>query len=141
MFHTALYHAFLQPMTGSDADGRYRGYDDAIHEAKGWTYYEYFSLWDTYRSQNQLLALLQPRRARDIGRTLVAIDAQNGWLPRWGYADFDSNTMTGDPVTPFLVDLWRYGVLDGDDARKAWAALRKNAWGVPPLASRSEGRA
>ena len=56
VFHTALYHALLQPMTGSDADGRYRGYDEAIHRADGWTYYEYFSLWDTYRSQNQLLA-------------------------------------------------------------------------------------
>lgn len=140
VFYTALYHAFLQPMTGNDADGRYRGYDDRIHRADGWTYYEYFSLWDTYRAQNQLLALLQPRRARDIGRTLLAIDAQNGWLPKWGYADFDTNTMTGDPVTPFLVDLWRYGALKGME-NEAWTALRKNAWEVPPLTSRSEGRA
>jgi predicted alpha-1,2-mannosidase len=140
VFYTALYHALLQPLTGSDADGRYRGYDDAIHVADGWTYHEFFSLWDTYRSQNQLLALLEPRRARDIGRSLLAIDAQGGWLPKWGYADFDTNTMTGDPVTPFLVDLWRYGALDGrEDA--AWAALRRNAWEVPPLLSRSEGRA
>ncbi|PNS08727.1 GH92 family glycosyl hydrolase [Solilutibacter silvestris] len=140
VFYTALYHAFLQPMTGSDADGRYRGYDDRIHRADGWTYYEYFSLWDTYRAQNQLLALLRPQRARDIGRTLLAIDAQNGWLPRWGYANFDTNTMTGDPVTPFLVDLWRYGALKGMEGA-AWTALRKNAWEVPPLTSRSEGRA
>src|SRR5690606_36115809 len=28
VLYTALYHALLQPMTGSDADGRYRGYDD-----------------------------------------------------------------------------------------------------------------
>ncbi|TMN24018.1 GH92 family glycosyl hydrolase [Pseudoxanthomonas sp. X-1] len=140
VFYTALYHALLQPMTGNDADGRYRGYDDAIHEAKDWTYYEFFSLWDTYRSQNQLLSLIEPQRARDIGRSLLAIDAQGGWLPRWGYANFDTNTMTGDPVTPFLVDLWRYGALKGLEPQ-AWAALRKNAWGVPPLASRHEGRA
>lgn len=140
VFYTALYHALLQPLTGSDADGRYRGYDDRIHVADGWTYYEYFSLWDTYRSQNQLLALLRPRRARDIGRSLLAIDAQGGWLPRWGYASFDTNTMSGDPVTPFLADLLRYGVLQGLE-RDAWKALRKNAWGVPPLQSRHEGRA
>jgi predicted alpha-1,2-mannosidase len=84
VFYTALYHALLQPMTGSDADGRYRGYDDGIHRAEGWTYYEYFSLWDTYRSQNQLLAMLRPERARDIARSMLAIHDQMGWLPRWG---------------------------------------------------------
>ncbi|KHL52506.1 GH92 family glycosyl hydrolase [Xanthomonas cannabis] len=137
--YTALYHALLQPLTGSDADGRYRGYDDAIHRADGWTYYEYFSLWDTYRSQNQLLALLQPARARDIGRSLLAIHQQGGWLPRWGYANFDTNIMTGDPVTPFLVDLWRFGALQGNEA-EAYAALRQNAFGQPPINSRHAGR-
>jgi len=139
VFYTALYHALLVPMTGSDADGRYRGYDDKIHQTDGWTYYEYFSLWDTYRSQNQLLALLRPQRARDIGRSLLAIDREGGWLPRWGYANFDSNVMTGDPVTPFLADLWRYGVMSGLE-EDTWQALWKNADGVPPLQLRSQGR-
>lgn len=140
VFYTALYHALLQPMTGSDVDGRYRGYDDQIHVADGWTYHEYFSLWDTYRSQNQLLAILKPERARDIGRSVLAIDEQGGWLPRWGYANFETNVMTGDPVTPFLVDLWRFGALDGREPQ-AWAALRRNAFGNPPLNSRHDGRA
>ncbi len=139
VFYTALYHALLHPMTGSDADGRYRGYDDRIHRADGWTYHEYFSLWDTYRSQNQLIALLQPQRAADIGRSLLAIHEQGGWLPRWGYASFETNIMTGDPVTPFLVDLWRFGALKGREAQ-AYAALRENAFGVPPLNSRFAGR-
>jgi len=140
VFYTALYHALLQPMTGSDADGRYRGYDDEIHVADGWTYHEYFSLWDTYRSQNQLLAILKPERARDIARSVLAIDEQGGWLPRWGYASFETNVMTGDPVTPFMVDLWRFGALEGRE-EQAWAALRRNAFGTPPLNSRHDGRA
>ena len=140
VFYTALYHAFLQPMTGSDADGRYRGYDEAIHIAVGWTYHEYFSLWDTYRTQNQLLAILRPRRTRDIARSMLAIHAQMGWLPRWGYANFDTNIMTGDPVTPWLVDLWRFGALRGRE-REAWRALWQNANGRPPAMSRAQGRA
>jgi predicted alpha-1,2-mannosidase len=140
VFYTAFYHALLQPMTGSDADGRYRGYDDVIHVADGWTYHEYFSLWDTYRSQNQLLAILKPDRARDIARSVLAIDEQGGWLPRWGYASFETNVMTGDPVTPFLVDLWRFGALEGRE-QQAWAALSRNASGNPPLNSRHDGRA
>ncbi len=136
VFYTALYHALLQPLTGSDADGRYRGYDYAIHTARDWTYYEFFSLWDTYRAQNQLLALLRPQRARDIAQSVLKIRAEGGWLPRWGYANFDSNVMTGDPVTPFMVDLWRYGALKGRE-REAYAALRENAFGVPPQANRA----
>ena len=140
VFYTALYHALLQPLTGSDADGRYRGYDDRVHRADGWTYHEYFSLWDTYRSQNQLLAMLRPRRARDIGRSMLAIHDQMGWLPRWGYANFETNVMTGDPVTPWLVDLWRFGALQGRE-REAWDALWQNANGRPPAMSRAQGRA
>lgn len=140
VFYTSLYHTLLQPLTGSDADGRYRGYDDAIHTAKGWTYYEFFSLWDTYRAQNQMLALLRPQRARDIANTILKIHEQSGWLPRWGYANFETNVMTGDPVTPFLVDLWRYGDLKGHES-EAYAALRENAFGVPPQRIRAEGRA
>jgi predicted alpha-1,2-mannosidase len=140
VFYTALYHALLQPLTGNDADGRYRGYDNAIHRAKDWTYYEYFSLWDTYRTQNQLLALLRPERARDIAASVLAIRDQGGWLPRWGYANFETNVMSGDPVTPFLVDLWRFGALKGRE-REAYTALRENAFGVPPLRLRTEGRA
>ena len=139
VLYTALYHALLQPMTGSDADGRYRGYDDAIHRADGWTYYEYFSLWDTYRSQNQWLALTQPQVARDIGRTVLAINEQGGWLPRWGYANFETNIMTGDPVTPFLVDLWRFGALKGRE-NEAWDALRRNSFEMPSINSRMAGR-
>lgn len=140
VFYTALYHSLLQPLTGNDADGRYRGYDDAIHQAKGWTYYEFFSLWDTYRAQNQLLALLRPERTRDIAHSVLKIREQGGWLPRWGYANFDTNIMTGDPVTPFLVDLWRYGALKGRE-REAYAALRENAFGLPRRLLRPEGRA
>lgn len=140
VFYTALYHALLQPNVGSDVDGRYRGYDDRIHVAEGWTYHQFFSLWDTYRSQNQLLALLAPKHARDIGRSLLAIDREGGWLPRWGYATFDANTMTGDPATPTIADLWRYGALEGVEA-EAYAAARKNAFEVPPLNLRSDGRA
>jgi len=140
VFYSALYRTLLQPLTGSDADGRYRGYDEQVHHADGFTYYEYFSLWDVYRAQNQFVALLHPERARDIALSLLKVREQNGWLPRWGYANFDTNVMTGDPVTPYLVDLWRYGALSGHEA-EAYAALRENAFGVPPPLVRSEGRA
>ncbi|MCU1679717.1 MAG: Conserved putative secreted protein [Amycolatopsis sp.] len=139
VFYTSLYHTLLQPLTGNDADGRYRGFDNEIHRAIGWTYYQFFSLWDTYRSQNQLLALLRPSRARDIAKTLLAIHDQGGWLPRWAYANQETNTMTGDPVTPFLVDLWRFGALTGEETQ-AYEALLQNSEQIPPASSQFQGR-
>ncbi len=47
--------------------------------------------------------------------------------------------MTGDPVTPFLVDLWRFGALQGRE-QEAYAALRENAFGVPAFGIRPQGR-
>ncbi|MEU5693672.1 GH92 family glycosyl hydrolase [Actinosynnema sp. NPDC020468] len=139
VFYTALYHVLLQPLTGNDVDGRYRGFDGRVHRADGWTYYEYFSLWDTYRAQNPLLALLRPERARDVARSLLAVHEQGGWLPRWAYANQETNTMTGDPVTPFLVDLWRFGALEGFE-EQAYRALWQNVSSVPPASSPFEGR-
>ena len=137
-FYTALYHAYLEPQTGDDADGTYRGYDDKLHTAKGWTYYQYFSLWDTFRSQNQFLAMFQPARARDIATSLLAIRNEGGWLPRWGFADFETNVMGGDPVTSMLADLWRYGDLDATSAK---SALLDNLNSTPPAGSQFQGRA
>jgi predicted alpha-1,2-mannosidase len=140
VFYTALYHVLLQPLTGNDIDGRYRGFDDKVHTARGWTYYQYWSLWDTYRAQNQLLALLRPDRARDMAKSVLAIHEQGGWLPRWAYANQETNTMTGDPVTPFLVDLWRFGALRGDEL-EAYQALWQNVNRIPPASSPFQGRA
>jgi predicted alpha-1,2-mannosidase len=140
VFYTALYHVLLQPLTGNDLDGRYRGFDNKVHQTDGWTYYEFFSLWDTYRAHNQLIALLRTGRARDIARSVLAIHEQGGWLPRWAYANVETNCMTGDPVTPFLVDLWKFGALEGLEER-AYEALKQNATGVPPASSPFQGRA
>lgn len=139
VFYTSLYHTLLQPLTANDADGRYYGFDKKVHRAIGWTYYDFFSLWDTYRTQNQLLALLRPDRAKDIAKSILAIHDQGGWLPRWAYASQETNTMTGDPVTPFLVDLWRFGALSGNEMR-AYQALLQNSTQIPPASSPFQGR-
>ncbi|MCP5046693.1 MAG: glycoside hydrolase family 92 protein, partial [bacterium] len=52
IFFTALYHTMLGPVMYMDVDGRYRGLDQNIHKAEGFTNYTLFSLWDTYRAQH-----------------------------------------------------------------------------------------
>ncbi|MGP4005237.1 GH92 family glycosyl hydrolase [Streptomyces sp. 4N124] len=138
-FYSSLYRSFLAPNIGSDADGRYTGWDQKIHRAKGFTYYQNWSLWDTYRTQSQLLSLLAPREARDMAISVIKIDEESGWLPKWGYGTVETNIMTGDPVTPFLTNAYQQGLLHGYEER-AYRALKKNADGVPPADSPAVGR-
>ncbi|MFD7995792.1 GH92 family glycosyl hydrolase [Streptomyces mexicanus] len=138
-FYSALYRSFLAPTIGSDADGRYTGWDGRIHRARGFTYYQNWSLWDTYRTQTQLLSLLAPREARDMAVSVVHVAEESGWLPKWGYGTVETNVMTGDPVTPFLTNAFQQGLLAGYEER-AYRALRRNADGVPPAASPAVGR-
>lgn len=138
-FYSALYRAYLAPNIGQDVDGRYTGWDDRVHTAKGFTYYQNWSLWDTYRTQQQLLSLLAPRESRDMALSLLRVSEQGGWLPKWGYATVETNVMTGDPVTPYLVDAYQQGLLKGHE-EEAYRALKRNADGVPPPDSPFAGR-
>jgi predicted alpha-1,2-mannosidase len=138
-FYTALYHAQLHPNLAGDVDGSYQGFDNRTHRATDYTPYQNFSLWDTYRPQNQLLELLEPQVARDVALSLVAAGRDGGWLPRWALANSETNIMTGDPVTPFLVEAWSKGLLAGHEA-EAYALLRANATSLPPADSPYNGR-
>ncbi|MYQ37744.1 alpha-1,2-mannosidase, putative [Streptomyces sp. LamerLS-316] len=138
-FYSSLYRSFLAPNIGSDVDGRYTGWDQKIHRAKGFTYYQNWSLWDTYRTQAQLLSLLAPHESRDMAISVIKIDEDSGWLPKWGYGTVETNIMTGDPVTPFLTNAYQQGLLKGYE-EKAYRALKKNADGVPSADSAPVGR-
>ncbi|MFB8027829.1 MULTISPECIES: GH92 family glycosyl hydrolase [unclassified Streptomyces] len=138
-FYSSLYRSFLAPNIGSDVDGRYTGWDQKTHRAKGFTYYQNWSLWDTYRTQAQLLSLLAPHESRDMAISVLKIDEDSGWLPKWGYGTVETNIMTGDPVTPFLTNAYQQGLLKGYE-EQAYRALKKNADGVPPADSAPVGR-
>ncbi|MBM2621951.1 GH92 family glycosyl hydrolase [Actinoplanes sp. LDG1-06] len=138
-FYTALYHSLLHPNLAGDVDGSYVGFDREVHKAEGYTPYQNFSLWDTYRPQNQLLELLTPDVARDVALSVLAIGRDGGWLPRWALANSETNIMTGDPVTPFLVEAWSKGLLKGHET-EAYALLRANATSEPPAGSPYNGR-
>ena len=74
MFYTALYHAMLGPTLFMDVDGRYRGPDNAVHQADDFRFHSTFSLWDTFRAEHPLLSLLRlSGRAVPEDTSVVAI--------------------------------------------------------------------
>ena len=139
-YYTSLYHSLLHPNLAGDTDGKYLGWDNAVHTATDYTPRQNFSLWDTYRPQNQLLELLEPQIARDDDLSLLAIGREGGWLPRWALANSETNIMTGDPVTPTLVEGWSKGFLKGHEA-EAYQMLREYTTQRPPADSQYNGRA
>jgi predicted alpha-1,2-mannosidase len=138
-FYSSLYRSFLAPNVGSDVDGSYTGWDGKVHPGDGITYYQNWSLWDTYRTQEQLLSLLAPRESRDMALSILRVAQQSGQLPRWGYANVETNIMTGDPVTPFLVDAWRQGLLKGHE-EETYQVLKKHVDNAAPASSPSADR-
>ena len=131
--YTALYHALLAPSVWSDADGRYRGPDDQVHLADGFTFRSTFSLWDTFRAEHPLLTLVQPERTTtDVVRSLVASREQSpyGILPVWQFAGRETWTMIGYHAAPVIADAYLKG-LRGFDAAEALDAMVASATYAP----------
>src|SRR3954466_7166867 len=120
-FYSALYRASLHPNVFTDVDGRYRGQDDDVHVAEGRTQYANFSLWDTYKGENQWLALTQRDRYRDMLTSLLADAREGGKLPRWGEQSIDPAHMSGDPAVPMIADGVCRGMLDRTTAEALYA--------------------
>ncbi len=110
-FYTALYHALLHPNVFSDDNGQYMGMDDQIHTlARGQrAQYANYSAWDTYRSQTQLMAMLEPRVASDVVTSMLNGYDQTGLLPKWAQNNGESYVMVGDPAAGIIADAYAFG--------------------------------
>lgn len=122
-FYTALYHSLLNPNLYMDIDGRYRGLDNNIHVAKGFEYYSVFSLWDTYRTENPLLTLIDSKRTLDFIKTFLAMHQQGGLLPIWPLANEETYCMIGNHAIPVITDAYAKGIR-GFDTKLALAAMK-----------------
>ena len=141
-FYTALYHSLLDPNVYSDANGDYTGFDGAVHhEPAGHAHYTAFSMWDTYRAQQQVLDLVAPEHVADMAHSLLEDAQQGGWMPKWPYAQYYTNEMVGDPAANLLTDAYLKGLVRPEDARPIYDALVKNATRLPdPSQTPFEGR-
>lgn len=141
VFYTALYHAFLHPRTFSDANGsypRFAGGQQVMHAA-GFTDYDDFSVWDTFRAVHPLYTLLAPDREVDMVRSLIAKGEQGGYLPIFPAWNSYTSEMVGDHAIAIIYDAYAKG-LRGFDVEAAYRLARHNAFDVPDAAASSDGR-
>jgi predicted alpha-1,2-mannosidase len=131
IFYTSLYHALMSPVIYQDVDGNYRGIDQNIHKAEGFTNYTIFSLWDTYRALHPLLTLLYPDRTSDMINSMLAHFDQSPekMLPVWSHHGNENWCMIGYHSVAVIADAWVKGVrgFDGKRALDACIATSTNS--------------
>ncbi|MEI6457043.1 MAG: GH92 family glycosyl hydrolase [bacterium] len=127
-FYTAMYHSLMSPVIYQDIDGQYRGLDQKIHRAEGFTNYTIFSLWDTYRALHPLLTLLYPERTADMVNSMLAHYDQSPekMLPVWSHHGNENWCMIGYHAVPVISDAYVKGVR-GFDTERAFRACMTTA--------------
>ena len=131
--YTSLYHALLAPSLSMDVDGRYRGPDNQVHQAQGFSFVSTFSLWDTYRAEQPLMTLIEPeQRNADVVNSLVVSQQESpfGMLPIWQFQGIEGWCMIGYHAVPELADAYMKGI-KGFDADKALEAMVATATYAP----------
>ncbi len=139
ILYTALYHTLLMPTLMTDVDGRYRGIDQQVHTAEGFTYYSDLSLWDTYRTFHPLMTFLYPEYQADFLRSLAAMAKDWGGLPRWPLAIGEGGSMIGTSADIVFGDAELAG---GSPVAPAdiWPAVKDTAFGKHPLGKTDKDR-
>lgn len=115
-FYTAMYHAALMPTVYMDTNGQYKGLDQEIHQADGFTNYTSFSLWDTFRAFHPYLNLINPSRNADMVASMMAHYQQSvlHMLPIWSHYANDNWCMSGYHSVSVIADAIIKGVYKGD---------------------------
>ena len=105
-FYTSMYHAFINPTVYTDVNGEYKGLDQNIHKAVGFTNYTTFSLWDTHRALHPLFNIIQPKRNSDMISSMLAHYDQSPehMLPIWSNSANENWCMIGYHAVSVIAD-------------------------------------
>lgn len=123
-FYTAVYHTLINPTIYMDTDGQYKGLDQNVHTAKGFTNYTTFSLWDTYRALHPLFNIIEPQRNNDMVKSMLAHYEQSPehMLPVWSNSGNENWCMSGYHSVSVIADAIVKGNTAGIDVNKALEA-------------------
>lgn len=125
-FYTAMYHASLAPVVYSDHNQQYKGAGGDINTTDGYTRYDIFSLWDTFRAAHPLFTITQSDKVNDMINSILAHYREYGLLPVWSLLGNETNTMTGYHAIPVITDAYFKG-FTGFDIEEAYEAMKKSA--------------
>ena len=96
------------------------------NNSNGKEHYSSFSVWDTYRTQAQLLAMLFPKESSEMMQSLVNFAEHAGGYGRWILANIETGIMQGDPTPILISNSFAFGAKDFD-LKKAYKYMYKGA--------------
>ncbi len=127
-FYTSVYRTALHPFLFQDVDGRFRAHDGTIGQAKDFTNYTTFSLWDTYRAFHPLLNLVNKPLQADLANSMLEHydKSTEHMLPIWSFYGGETWCMIGYHAVSVLADMMVKGV-PGFDYERAFQAMKATA--------------
>lgn len=117
LFYSSLYRALLWPALRSDGNGEFTDVKGQTAKA-GYNYYELPSLWDTYRNQVVLLAMMEPKLTADIISSMKDRGDKTGFIPTFFH---------GDHGLSFIAGSYLRGINDFD-VKGTYAIMLRNAF-------------
>jgi predicted alpha-1,2-mannosidase len=140
IFYTSLYHSLLLPRVASDVSGHYPSFGGGktAETAIGFTYYDDYSLWDTFRATHPLFTIIDPVRDGEMVASLVAKGTQGGFLPIYPAWNSYTSEMIGDHADAVIVDAYVKGIRNFDIA-EAYRLMRHNAADAPTAQQYQDG--
>ena len=125
-FYTAWYHSLIGSTLFMDVDSSYRGLDQRIHKAEGFTNYTTFSLWDTYRAEQPFLNLFYPKVNADMIESMQQHYSQSvhHMLPVWSHYANENWCMIGYHAVSVMADaVVKQNPYLRDPERFLWSAV------------------
>jgi predicted alpha-1,2-mannosidase len=131
IFYTGLYHTMLMPV---DRTG-----ENPLWKSKEPYYDDFYTLWDTFRSSNPLITLIDPQRETDIVNAMLDIYRYDGYMPEGRSGNDNGRTQGGSNAEVLIADAFVKG-LKGIDYKLALEAMLKDATVPPGGNEEKEGR-
>lgn len=129
LFYTHLFRVLQTPARIDDADGRYRQSDGTLHRApRGHHRYSGWAIWDNYRTQLPLIALLDPVRSEDIAASLAELYLAG--KAQWSTQNEPFITVRTEHAGVALLDFRRKGI-GGFDAAEILPLMIKELDALP----------
>ena len=133
-FYTALYHCCIHPSLNMDVDNQFRGRNNQIHTAYGFTNYSVYSLWDTYRALHPLFTIIERERTKDFLNSFLMQYKDAGRLPVWELSGNETDCMIGYHSVSVITDAWKKGITIKDSMllyKAMLASANYTGYGLP----------
>ncbi|EHQ25839.1 GH92 family glycosyl hydrolase [Mucilaginibacter paludis] len=131
MFYTALYHTMLMPV---DRSG-----ENPLWQSAMPYYDDFYAIWDTFRSSNPLITLIDPSREAAIVNSLLNIYQRDGYMPDARSGNSNGRTQGGSNAEVLIADAYTKK-LKGVNYNLGLEAMLKDATIPPGGNEEKEGR-